>query len=128
MLQPPLSEKDALSLSASTLAYIGDAVQSLYVRRSLIDEGDFKTDKLHMLASERVKASTQARSSEALLQQFTEQEKSVFLRGRNGKLHHKAKNQSAIDYRKATGFEAVVGYLYLIGNYERLRQILEFNP
>ena len=120
-----LSEKDAQSLPALTLAYVGDAVHSLYVRQKLSLAGDHKIDALHTMASGKVKASAQAQFSESLLDNLTEAERAVYLRGRNSSTHHKAKNQSAADYRKATGFEAVLGYLYLSGQYERLNYILD---
>ena len=121
----PISEKEALYMNALTLAYIGDAVHSMYVRSNLVLSCDKKIDDLHKLASSVVKAETQARLSEKLFDSFTEAEQSVFLRGRNSSTRHKAKNQKAADYRKATGFEAVLGYLYLTGQTERLQQILE---
>lgn len=121
----PLSDKDALSLNALVLAYVGDAVQSLYVREQLVQGVQLKTDSLHKLATCKVKAATQAQLADKLMDCFTENEKSVFLRGRNSKAHHKAKNQTTNDYRKATGLEAVFGYLYLTGQSERLKQLLE---
>lgn len=111
-------------MSALSLAYVGDAVHSLFVRERLVTELDFKPDALHTLASSEVKAAAQARLAESLLDKFTEAETSVYLRGRNAKAHHKAKNQSISDYRKATGLEAVLGYLYLTGQRERIIQLL----
>ena len=121
----PISEKEALYMNALTLAFVGDAVHSLYVREGLAHGVDRKIDDLHSLASNVVNAETQAKLAEKLFDSFTEQEQSVYLRGRNSSLHHKAKNRSAADYRKATGFEAVLGYLYLTGQTERLKYILE---
>ena len=121
----PISEKDALYMNALTLAYVGDAVHSMFVRTHLALSTNSKIDLMHRQASDVVKAETQARLAEKLFDSFTEAEQSVYLRGRNSSTHHKAKNQSAADYRKATGFEAVLGYLYLTGQVERLQQILE---
>ena len=121
----PVSEQQALYMNALTLAFVGDAVHSMYVRTGLAVSCDKKIDELHRLSSSVVKANTQARLAEKLFDSFTENEQSVFLRGRNSSSHHKAKNQSSADYRKATGFEAVLGYLYLTGQTERLQQILE---
>lgn len=121
----PISEKEALYMNALTLAYVGDAVHSMYVRNSLVRDGDRKIDDLHRLASDIVKAETQAKLAEKLFDSMTEAEQSVYLRGRNSSNHHRAKNQTSADYRKATGFEAVLGYLYLTGQTERLKQILE---
>ena len=125
LFDTPLAEKDALYMNALTLAYVGDAVHSLYVRNKLSRQGEHKIDELHKCTSDVVKAETQARLAEKLFDSFTEAEQSVYLRGRNSATHHKAKNQSAADYRKATGFEAVLGYLYLTGQVDRLKQILE---
>lgn len=120
-----LTEKEALALNPLALAYVGDAVQSLYVRHRLVAEHDFKAGELHKLTSALVNAKEQAILAEKLLDVLTETERSVYLRGRNGKSHHKAKNQTGADYRKATGLEAVLGYLYLTGKFERLAQLLE---
>ena len=119
-----MSEKDALLLSALSLAYVGDAVHSLFVREQLVEGVQFKTDALHRMASSKVKAASQAQLAESLEPCFTETEKSVYLRGRNAKAHHKAKNQTIADYRKATGLEAVLGYLYLTGQHRRIVELL----
>ena len=111
-------------LSALSLAYVGDAVHSLYVRERLVSGVQFKPDVLHQLASSEVKAASQADLAENLIARLTETETSVYLRGRNAKAHHKAKNQSIADYRKATGLEAVLGYLYLTGQHERIVELL----
>lgn len=121
-----LSQKEAEGLNSLVLAYVGDAVQSLFVREKLAKEHDCKAADLHKMASGVVNAHNQAALSEKLFDVLNEDEKSVFLRGRNCKLHHKAKNQSGVDYRKATGLEAVLGYLYLCGNLERIKQLLEY--
>lgn len=119
-----LTEKEAASLNPLVLAYVGDAVESLYVRHNLAVSHDSKAGELHKLASERVNAKEQAVLADTVWDTLTEEEKSIFLRGRNGKAHHKAKNQTGADYRKATGLEAVLGYLYLTGNVERITQLL----
>ncbi|MCH5152370.1 MAG: Mini-ribonuclease 3 [Clostridiales bacterium] len=121
----PISEKEALYMNALTLAYVGDAVHSLYVRNGLALLADYKIDAMHRATSNVVKAETQAKLADKLFDSFTEAEQSVYLRGRNSSTHHRAKNQTAADYRKATGFEAVLGYLYLTGQTERLKYILE---
>lgn len=119
-----LTEKEAQNISGLTLAYIGDAVHSLYVRHQLATLLPFKANDLHKLASGRVNAHEQAILAENLFNSLTEDEQAIYLRGRNSKAHHKAKNQSGADYRKATGFEAVLGYLYLVGNTERICELL----
>lgn len=119
-----LTKKEAQSVNGLVLAYVGDAVQSLYVRHQFATMGSFKAGDLHKMVSSRVNAHEQANLAENLFDSLTEDEQAVYLRGRNSKSHHKAKNQSGADYRKATGFEAVLGYLYLIGNTERICQLL----
>lgn len=119
-----LTEKEAASLNPLVLAYVGDAVESLFVRHRLAVSHDLKAGELHKLASGKVNAHEQAVLSDKLFDILSDDEKSVFLRGRNGKAHHKAKNQTGADYRKATGLEAVLGYLYLTGNNERINQLL----
>ncbi len=119
-----LTEKEAASLNPLVLAYVGDAVESLFVRHRLAVSHDLKAGELHKLASDKVNAHEQAVLSDKLFDILSDDEKSVFLRGRNGKAHHKAKNQTGADYRKATGLEAVLGYLYLTGNNERINQLL----
>ena len=120
-----LSKSEAAQKSALSLAYIGDAVQSLYVREGLVLHHDYKPDILHKQVSEVVNASTQALLAEKIFPTLTQEEQSVFLRGRNATVQHKSKNQSGVSYRKATGLEALLGYLYLIGDETRLKQILE---
>ena len=119
-----LSAKEAQQLNSLVLAYVGDAVQSLYVRQNLATTLDLKAGELHKLASKVVNAHNQALLADKLFESLTQEEKDVFLRGRNGKSHHKAKNQTGADYRKATGFEAVIGYLYLTGNDARIAELL----
>lgn len=120
-----MTDSGALELNALVLAYVGDAVHSLYERQKLALTTNVKAQTMHKLTSERVKASAQAALADKLLPTFDETELVVFHRGRNGSPHHKAKNQTSADYRKATGLEAVLGYLYLTGRRDRLMQILE---
>ncbi len=119
-----LTEKEAQALNALTLAYVGDAVQSLYVRHKLAMLRDFKAGELHKMASGWVNAHQQANLVCNLFDRLTQDEQAIYLRGRNSKAHHKAKNQSGADYRKATGLEAVLGYLYLTGNTARICELL----
>ena len=122
---PKMSKKDAQNVNALVLAYVGDAVQSLFVREKLAREHDGKPADMHKMATAIVNAHTQAVCAEAVLEILTEEERDVYLRARNSKAHHKAKNQTGADYRKATGFEAVIGYLYLVGNTERIKELLD---
>ena len=115
-----LPKVDIQTYSPLTLAYIGDAAYELVVRTFLVDQGNSRPDKLHRKASSMVKAAAQAAMAEALKDSLTEEELSVYRRGRNAKSPTMAKNASMSDYRKATGFEALMGYLYLKGEQKRL--------
>ena len=115
-----LPQVDIQTYSPLTLAYIGDAAYELVVRTFLVDQGNSRPDKLHRKASSMVKAAAQAAMAEALKDSLTEEELSVYRRGRNAKSPTLAKNASMSDYRKATGFEALMGYLYLKGEQKRL--------
>lgn len=115
-----LPQVDIQTYSPLTLAYIGDAAYELVVRTFLVDQGNSRPDKLHRKASSMVKAAAQAAMAEALKDSLTEEELSVYRRGRNAKSPTMAKNASMSDYRKATGFEALMGYLYLKGEQRRL--------
>lgn len=108
-----------------SLAFIGDAVQSLYARtRVTVGETLKKTGALHREVTKIVKAVAQASEAEKLLPLFDGDEKDVFRRARNCKIQTSAKHADPAEYRKASGFEAVIGYLYLTGNTERLFEFL----
>ena len=117
--------QQAMQMNSLSLAYIGDAVHSLFVRERLVVNHYTKAGELHKMASATVNAHEQAVLADKLWEQFTQEEQTVFLRGRNGKAHHKAKNQSGADYRKATGLEAVLGFLYITGQHQRIVELLE---
>ena len=111
--------------SPLSLAYIGDGVYELYVRsRVLYEHPDMPAHKLHMQTVRYVKAHAQANSIHSMLDMLTEEETAVFKRGRNAKSPTTAKNASLIDYRHATGFEALIGYIYLSGDKERLDALM----
>lgn len=111
--------QDIKSYSPLTLAYIGDAVYELMIRTMIVGHGNAPVNKLHKRSSQLVKASTQAELIKILEPMLSEEELHVYKRGRNAKAYTTAKNASMIDYRMATGFEALIGYLYLQNNYER---------
>ena len=106
------------------LAYIGDAVYELYVRTHIMKDENMPVNKLHKAATGYVKAKAQSDVIHAIEHQLTEQELAVFKRGRNAHSHTSAKNADIVDYRHATGFEAVIGYLYLSKSYDRLNEVL----
>lgn len=111
--------------SPLVLAYIGDGVYELYVRERLIFEhSDMPPHKLHILSTTHVKAHSQSNSMNVIEPLLTEQELAIFKRGRNAKSATVPKNADVTDYRRATGFEALIGYLYLSKNDDRLKEIM----
>lgn len=120
-----LEEQDYRSFSALTLAYIGDCIFDLVIRTVVIYKSKKQVNDLHKKATRFVKAETQAVMVQGLLDNdmLTEEEKAVYKRGRNAKSHTSAKNASIGAYRKATGFEAVLGYLYVTGQMERVLEL-----
>ena len=111
---------DIRTFSPLTLAYIGDGIYDLVIRTLVVRHGNCPPNKLHKKTSELVKASAQAAMLDDIMDQLTEKEADVCRRGRNAKSYTMAKNATMKDYRKATGFEALMGYLYLQGETERL--------
>ncbi len=114
-----LKKKDIRTYSPLTLAYIGDGIFDLIIRTVVVDKGNTSPNELHRHTSSIVKAHTQALMVEALEKELTSEEYDVYRRGRNAKSVTTAKNASVADYRKATGFEALMGYLYLEDKFER---------
>ena len=110
------------TLSPLTLAFTGDAVFSLYIREMLVCEANRPVGQLHKLSVNWVKAEAQSKGMHAILPLLTEKETEVFKRGRNAHTSHTPKNQSGCAYHYATGFEALVGYLYLKDETERLNE------
>lgn len=119
-----LEEQDIRTYSPLTLAYIGDAIFELAVRTVLVERKNTQPEKLHKAATKIVKAETQALMIEALKEELTEEEMAVFKRGRNAKAVTRAKNATMSEYRRATGFEALMGYLYLKGEIERMIELI----
>lgn len=119
-----LERPDVREYSALTLAYIGDAVYEMVIRTYIVEKGNAPVEKLHKKASQLVKAKTQAELIMAIQDQLTEEEMAAFKRGRNAKSYTMAKNATMSDYRKATGCEALMGYLYLCGRYERVAELI----
>ncbi len=110
-------------LSPLTLAFIGDTVYDLLVREEIICDANRPANDLHSLAVKRVKASAQAIAIDGIIDSLSDKELAVFKRGRNAKSGHTAKNASTGDYHKATGLEALFGYLYLSGDIARILQL-----
>ena len=114
----------ANNVNPIVLAFIGDAVYSLFVREKLTFSSDYKTGELNKLATKEVKATAQSQFVKDIMPILSDEELSVFKRARNAKKTTKAKHATVSEYNTATGFEAVLGYLYLIGEEERLNFIL----
>ena len=122
-----VSVEYARNISPVTLAFVGDAVYSLYVRERLVLSTTFSTGKLQTLTSSEVSAHGQSQLLEKLLPLLTEEETDIYKRGRNAKKSTKSKNASVAEYNRSTGFEAVLGYLYLTGQYKRISDLLSVN-
>lgn len=120
-----LGEQDLNSYSPLVLAYLGDCVYEVIVRTVLVEQSNCAVRKLHKKATDYVKAKAQADLITAVLEDLTEEEKDVYRRGRNAKSHTVPKNASISDYRKATGMEAVVGYLFLKKDMERALELVK---
>lgn len=118
-------EQDVRAYSPLTLAYIGDAVYELVIRTVIVERANRAVNDLHKKATRYVKAQAQADMIQALLEELTEDEQAVYKRGRNAKSYTTAKNATMSDYRKATGFEALVGFLYLTGQMDRVLYLVK---
>ena len=120
-----LPEVNPKQYSPLTLAYIGDAVYELVIRTILVSRANTQVSKLHKKASSLVKAEKQSELVEVLEPHFTPEEEHIYKRGRNAKSYTSAKNAGIVDYRRATGFEAVMGYLYLKGDFRRMMDLIK---
>lgn len=118
--------KDAKLLNGLALAYIGDAVYELAIREHLLDVGQTRPNQLHQYATQYVSAKAQAKIMDYFSEEeiLTEEEESYYKRGRNSKINTKAKNTDIQTYLQSTGFEALIGYLYLTKQEERLNEII----
>lgn len=117
-------EMDIRTYSPLALAYIGDAIYDLVIRTIVVERGNSSANRLHRKTVAYVNARVQARMIDALEEELTEEEMAVYHRGRNAKSYTSAKNASIIEYRKATGMEALCGYLYLQGRQERMLYLI----
>ncbi len=114
---------DVKTYSPLALAFIGDGIFEIIIRTVVVERGNRSADGLHKTKSRVVNAKVQAKMAEALLEELTEEELACYKRGRNAKSHTAAKNASIAEYRKATGLEALFGYLYLSGKEERILEL-----
>ena len=122
--QLQVGKVDVRTYSPLALAYMGDAVYEIIIRTMIVSKANQQVNKYHKKASSYVKAEAQANMIVKLEPYLTEEEESVYKRGRNAKSYTTAKNASMIDYRMATGFEALVGYLYLKNDWSRLIELI----
>ena len=119
-----LKEVEAREYSPLALAYLGDAVYELAIRTFVMNHGDTQVNKMYKKTAGLVKAEAQANFYKVLEEELTEEEKAVYRRGRNAKSVTMAKHATMKDYRMATGFEALMGYLYLTEQMERMAELL----
>lgn len=119
-----LKEQDVRTYSPLTLAYIGDGVYDLVIRTLVVRQANRPVNELHRMTTRYVRAGAQAEMIVALKDELTAEEADIFKRGRNAKPYTTAKNATRADYHKATGFEALMGYLYLTGQEERMLELI----
>ena len=120
-----LPGQDIRTYSPLTLAYIGDGIYELVVRTVVVEQANRPSSELHKLTTQYVRAQAQAQMLLSLKDELTEEEADVAKRGRNAKPYTMAKNATRADYHKATGFEALLGYLYLTGQTKRMLELVQ---
>lgn len=121
-----LKERDPRQISPLVLAYIGDSIYDLVIKTYILDSrGNMPVNKMNRITSSLVKAETQSKMIGLIEPLLTEAEEAIYKRGRNAKSYTSAKNATIGDYRKATGFEALMGYLYLSGQYGRMVELIK---
>ena len=120
-----ISEDKFKEANPIVLAFVGDAVHALYVKDQIIKSQDLLVKDYHKKSSLKCRASYQAEYLDKIMEHLKEDEKAVVRRARNAKTKNIAKNSDIETYKKATSFEALVGYLYLQGNFDRLNEILK---
>lgn len=120
-----LEDINITDYSPLTLAYIGDGIYEIVIRTVIVDEANRQVNKIHKAASNLVKAGTQAKMIHYLMDDLTGEELTIYKRGRNAKAVTRAKNASMSEYRTATGFEALMGWLYLTGQSERMMKLIK---
>lgn len=125
-LEKSLTHEKAVEISSLSLAFLGDGLWSLLVRNFFCERTSYKNNLLHTLTTKFVKASYQAKALDKIQKILTEYEVDVARRGRNAKLNTVSKNASLQDYKKATSFEAILGYDYLKHDFERIEIIFDF--
>ncbi len=125
IIETDFEERDIREYSPLVLAYLGDAVYELFIRTLVLSEGNAPVCKLHKLSTQYVKAGAQSDIIHRILESLTPEEQDIVRRGRNAKSSTVPKNADIIDYKYATGFESLLGYLYLKQDYTRMMEILK---
>lgn len=120
-----LEEINISDYSPLTLAYIGDSIYEIIIRTVIVDEANRQVNKIHKKVSNLVKAPTQAKMIYYIMDDLTDDELKIYKRGRNAKAVTRAKNASMSDYRTATGFEALMGWLYLTKQSDRMMELIK---
>lgn len=120
-----MSEEEAGSYSPLVLAFLGDSVYELAIRTMLLHHGNARPNDLNRRKNQFVKAAAQSKMMEKIEPLLTEKEESIYKRGRNAKSYTMAKHATMADYRRATGFEALMGFLYLSGKTERYLMLIQ---
>lgn len=123
-LKDKISKEKANNINPIVLAFVGDAVYSLYIREKLAFSHDAKAHQLNKLATKSVKATAQAEFIKKIMPILTEEEVAVYKRARNAKKTTRAKSATVAEYNMSTGFEALIGYLYVTGQEERMDILL----
>ena len=121
------NETEVNLMSPLTWAYVGDCVYELYIRTKLVNETNYKPNKLHIEAIKYVKAKSQADLLLKIQDKLTDEEREIVRRGRNAQNHHLPKNSDVQEYMYATAFEALIGYLYLTKKFKRVKEILQYS-
>lgn len=114
-------------LNGVTLAYIGDSYYDLYIRKYLVDLNNTKANVLHKLSTKYVSATAQAKAIGELISQklLTTEEEDIVKRGRNSKINHRVSNVDILTYKHSTSFEALIGFLYLDNQLERVDEVIK---
>ncbi len=122
-----INNLDLGTISMQTLAFIGDSVYNVYIRTYLASVSNLQTGKLHIKSIKYVSARGQAKTIDKLMDSLSEEEINIYKRGRNTNIHTVSKNVDVVEYKKSTGFEALIGYLYITQNTKRLEEIVKFS-
>lgn len=120
-----ISKIDLQNVSMQNLAFIGDAIYSLYIRTYLVAKSNENTGKLHTKSIKYVSAKAQCKIIDSILDELTEEENQVYKRGRNTNINNVSKNVDVVSYKKATGFEALIGFLYLKNDISRVKFLIK---